>query len=216
MEKRLLGCNASRTYFTQALLPGAAVPVSSELVGGGGERKETDKQQPPTYAYQMVRTDSRERKLDAFFMPKSLKEQQLPQSVGLTKGALSSGEEKEQKGEESMEVEEGSSLIASVSGKKRSALSLDQPFKRKARRKEVKLTSVKSLQQSVRNRMHKGEMAVVATPLPLCLEADCCYHDNTDLMELFQNHSFVGCVDQTRALVQHQTKLYLINVSRVT
>ena len=25
-----------------------------------------------------------------------------------------------------------------------------------------------------------------------------------DLTELFQNHKFVGCVDQTRALIQHQ------------
>ena len=35
-------------------------------------------------------------------------------------------------------------------------------------------------------------------------------------MELFQNHIFVGCVDQARALVQYQTKLYLVDVSRVT
>ena len=25
-----------------------------------------------------------------------------------------------------------------------------------------------------------------------------------DLTELFQNHKFVGCVDQTKALIQHQ------------
>lgn len=30
VEDRLLGCNSSRTYYTQALLPGAAVPVSLE------------------------------------------------------------------------------------------------------------------------------------------------------------------------------------------
>ena len=27
-----------------------------------------------------------------------------------------------------------------------------------------------------------------------------------ELTELFQNHKFVGCVDQTRALIQHQVQ----------
>jgi len=39
VEDRLLSCNASRTYFTQALLPGAAVPVavgSLQLQEDGG------------------------------------------------------------------------------------------------------------------------------------------------------------------------------------
>lgn len=165
VEERLLGCNASRTYFTQALLPGAALPVSSELLGGGGsERKEATgkQQQQPTYAYQMVRTDAKEQKLDAFFVPKSLKEQQLLQSTEITEGASSLGhrdekvEEQEEEGE-SMETEEGSSSALSTGGKKRAGSSLEQPFKRKVRRKEVKLTSVKSLQQSVRNKLHKGE-----------------------------------------------------------
>ena len=30
VEERLLGCNSSRTYYTQALLPGVSVPVSLE------------------------------------------------------------------------------------------------------------------------------------------------------------------------------------------
>lgn len=220
VEERLLGCNASRTYFTQALLPGAAVPVS---LGEGerGERKETDKAgQQSTYAYQMVRTDSREQKLDAFLVPKSLKEQQLPQSMDVIEragGDSVSGEqgEKLKEGEESMEVVEGGGggggSAPSVSGRKRAAaVSLEQPFKRKMRRKEVTLTSVKSLQQSVRAKMHKGRKIA-----PDLLFLRLTYYD-ADLMELFQNHIFVGCVDQTRALVQHQTKLYLIDVSRVT
>ena len=166
-EERLLGCNASRTYFTQALLPGAAVPVSLGEGGGGGERKETDKQQQATYAYQMVRTDTKEQKLDAFFVPESLKEQQLPQSIIEGAGGSESGGQKEKvkerDREELMEVEEGgASVVPSVSGKKRAAsVSLEQPFRRKVRRKEVTLTSVKSLQQSVRSKMHKGEIALV-------------------------------------------------------
>ena len=162
VEERLLGCNASRTYFTQALLPGAAVPISSELSGGGREKRGSEKQQPPAYAYQMVRTDAKEQKLDAFFVPESLREQQLPQSSGLIERALSmSGDGREVKGADSMEVEEGTSSAATAGSKKRPAPSLGQPFKRKVRRKEVKLTSVKSLQQSVRSRVHKGEFVYI-------------------------------------------------------
>jgi DNA mismatch repair protein MLH1 len=136
---------------------------------GERQRKETDKtgQQQSTYAYQMVRTDSREQKLDAFLVPKSLKEQQLPshgQSMDVIEGAggdpLSGGQgEQLKEGEESMEVVEegGGGSVPGVSGRKRAAaVSLEQPFKRKMRRKEVTLTSVKSLQQSVRAKMHKG------------------------------------------------------------
>ena len=45
VEDRLLSCNASRTYFTQALLPGAAVPVAAgslqlqEDSGSSGTKK---------------------------------------------------------------------------------------------------------------------------------------------------------------------------------
>lgn len=45
VEERLLSCNASRTYFTQALLPGAAVPVAAgslqlqEDSGSSGTKK---------------------------------------------------------------------------------------------------------------------------------------------------------------------------------
>ena len=162
VEERLLNCNASRTYFTQALLPGAPMPVSL----GDGDRRETDKVgQPPTYASQMVRTDSREQKLDAFLVPKSLKEQQLPQSMDLNEGAVETGGsvsggagEKAKDGEELMEVVEGASGSApSASGKKRAAAAaLEQPFK-KVRRKAVTLTSVKSLQQSVKTKVHKGK-----------------------------------------------------------
>ena len=100
VEDGLLGCNLSRTYYTQALLP---TPVSLEGAAEGERNKRgsgsgggrgglcqgvfsqvaikftkflyciylllTEK---PSYAYQMVRTDSKEQKLEAFVVPKSL------------------------------------------------------------------------------------------------------------------------------------------------
>lgn len=57
--------------------------------------------------------------------------------------------------------------------------------------REIKLTSILNLQQSVEVDTHKG------------------------LREIFKNHTFVGCVNAEYALLQHQTKLYLINTSKL-
>ncbi|KAG7157546.1 DNA mismatch repair protein Mlh1-like [Homarus americanus] len=73
VELKLLGCNTSRTFYTQALLPGAnTVPAVSEKSssdkddGGGAEKKEK------VYAHQMIRTDSRDQKLDKFLTKPSV------------------------------------------------------------------------------------------------------------------------------------------------
>ncbi|XP_068203358.1 DNA mismatch repair protein Mlh1-like [Palaemon carinicauda] len=67
VETKLLGCNSSRTFYTQALLPGAnpapeSVNEKNEQEGSNisGDKKEK------IYAHQMVRTDSRDQKLDKF------------------------------------------------------------------------------------------------------------------------------------------------------
>ncbi|OUM62105.1 hypothetical protein PIROE2DRAFT_29196, partial [Piromyces sp. E2] len=36
-------------------------------------------------------------------------------------------------------------------------------------------------------------------------------NDNKGVSNFFHNHTFVGCVDETLALIQYQTKLYLVN-----
>ncbi|RIA81792.1 DNA mismatch repair protein Mlh1 [Glomus cerebriforme] len=62
-------------------------------------------------------------------------------------------------------------------------------LKRKRERFDVRLTSILTLRKRLKEVEHKG------------------------LTELLANHTFVGCVDDslTLALVQHQTKLYMIN-----
>lgn len=45
IEQLLLGCNSSRTYFTQALLPGSALPLNDSLTkkGSSGTSKDGEK-----------------------------------------------------------------------------------------------------------------------------------------------------------------------------
>ena len=84
VEERLLGCNVSRTYYTQAFLP---APVSLDREEGRERERERGKKggsDKPSYAYQMVRTDSKEQKLDAFVVPKSLQLSAGPSSSGFT------------------------------------------------------------------------------------------------------------------------------------
>lgn len=35
------------------------------------------------------------------------------------------------------------------------------------------------------------------------------------LQEMLQNHSFVGCINTQWALIQHRTKLYLLNTTKL-
>lgn len=62
IEKKLLGSNASRSFYTQTLLPGASNPVDSM------DESESEKQKTETkYAKHMVRTDPKSQKLEKFF-----------------------------------------------------------------------------------------------------------------------------------------------------
>uniref|UniRef100_A0A667GY18 DNA mismatch repair protein MLH1 n=1 Tax=Lynx canadensis TaxID=61383 RepID=A0A667GY18_LYNCA len=60
------------------------------------------------------------------------------------------------------------------------------------RRRIISLTSVLSLQEEINERGHET------------------------LREMLHNHSFVGCVNPQWALAQHQTKLYLLNTTKLS
>ncbi|XP_053476665.1 DNA mismatch repair protein Mlh1 isoform X3 [Ictalurus furcatus] len=59
-------------------------------------------------------------------------------------------------------------------------------------RRVIRLTSVKELQNEITEQAHKG------------------------LQEILHNHSFVGCVNPQWSLVQHHTKLYLLNNTKLS
>ncbi|KAK7109836.1 hypothetical protein V1264_013814 [Littorina saxatilis] len=128
------------------------------------------------YAHQMVRTDSRDQKLDAFLSkPKA--------SVTTVSTSLASG------------VTASPSGIRSNQQSSISSVEKEHPggsAKSATHRREIKLSSILSLQQDIENNAHTG------------------------LRELFQDHTFVGCVSEELALVQHQTKLYLVNTHRLS
>ncbi|XP_035206479.1 DNA mismatch repair protein Mlh1-like isoform X2 [Stegodyphus dumicola] len=65
VDSKLLGSNISRSFLTQTLLPG--VPTSSDESVKHSLNESDSAKEKKVYDHQLVRTDSKEQKLDAFF-----------------------------------------------------------------------------------------------------------------------------------------------------
>lgn len=51
--------------------------------------------------------------------------------------------------------------------------------------------------------------------LAVCDLLDCFFLVFLDLRTLTQNHKFCGCADAEFALIQHETILYIVNVTKI-
>uniref|UniRef100_A0A7N8WWS8 DNA mismatch repair protein MLH1 n=1 Tax=Mastacembelus armatus TaxID=205130 RepID=A0A7N8WWS8_9TELE len=189
IESKLLGSNSSRTYFTQTLLPGLSVSGGSEVKPSSAAGDSTER----VYAHQMVRTDCRAQKLDAFLQPKE-KPPPDPEPAGasskepatktaqpdtpllIKKQIYAMLQPCPRKRPRKTEQEEEEDLTAAATPKRRA----------------IKLTSVRELRAEITESAHKG------------------------LQEMLQNHSFVGCVNPQWTLIQHHTKLYLLNTTKLS
>ncbi|XP_071108486.1 DNA mismatch repair protein Mlh1-like [Haliotis cracherodii] len=188
VESKLLGSNASRTFFTQALLPGAPVSLEedassqSDIAAGDGGK---------VYAHHLVRTDSKEQKLDAFLNRPSTNQKEASVSSTNPSAPSASGSSRPSSStsqDETMEIDDKESdnvARAGMSPKPSTSTSESQ-------RRAVKLTSVLDLRQDVLDNCHAG------------------------VRDILQSLTFVGCVSEEHALIQHQTKLYLANTTKLS
>lgn len=96
---------------------------------------------------------------------------------------------------------DGSSTDNRVNGSQNAIKSRDVP------ESECNLTSVRNLRQGVVKGRHKREGSSLGVPGRFKSMA------LSDLTEILENHTFVGVVDLDRclSLIQHSTKLYLVN-----
>ncbi|NXV08463.1 MLH1 protein, partial [Cettia cetti] len=218
VESKLLGSNSSRMYFTQTLLPGADCSSSEVVKSAANSSVVTKGTSDKVYAHQMVRTDSREQKLDAFLQPVN-----NPLSAGPTEVTTEVNAEGADRPQDA-EMEEVSDLIEmadvqehtvkagglseslspeTVSSRKRQWEDMDVELEKDDTRKDmtaactprrriIKLTSVLTLQEEISNQAH------------------------AKLQEMLHEHSFVGCVSPQWALAQYQTKLYLLNTTKLS
>uniref|UniRef100_A0A672H2Y0 DNA mismatch repair protein MLH1 n=1 Tax=Salarias fasciatus TaxID=181472 RepID=A0A672H2Y0_SALFA len=173
IESKLLGSNSSRTYFTQTLLPGLSVSGGSEVKTSGATAEPSER----VYAHQMVRTDCRAQKLDAFLQPKEKPPPPPPPPPPEPVTTLRPGH-----------------THTHTHSKSHSYKHLHHDNVSSYDRQEPQIF----LQRSI---------FLDLTGFSL---------GSSGLQEMLQNHSFVGCVNPQWTLVQHHTKLYLLNTSKLS
>ncbi|XP_013918263.1 PREDICTED: DNA mismatch repair protein Mlh1 [Thamnophis sirtalis] len=217
IESKLLDSNSSRMYFTQTLLPAITVP-STEVVKSAKSSATQGSEQ--IYAYQMIRTDSRDQKLDAFLQP-----------VNKTKNAELVVVEPEDNsnmqccktiGVQDVEMEE-CDLSTSVSraeetltgSMKSQSMPIEEVPERKRQRTDHGLEMEKNPQKEM-DAASTPRRRIINLTSVLTLQEEINKRANASLQELLRDHSFVGCVSPQWALVQHQTKLYLLNTTKLS
>lgn len=76
----------------------------------------------------------------------------------------------------------------------------------------MRLTSLLDLRKEVKKNEHKGERSWDGRTFSIrSIYSQHMYL--VGLSDIFADHTFVGVVDDALALIQHQTKLYLVNYS---
>ncbi|XP_033917892.1 DNA mismatch repair protein Mlh1 isoform X2 [Melopsittacus undulatus] len=223
IESRLLGSNSSRMYFTQTLLP--KVPCSpSKVVKPAANSSAAPKgTSNKVYAHQMVRTDSREQKLDAFLQPPNNplstapKEAPAQGNARPTEGAV---------GLQDVEMADVSAPVESAphgqdpavpEGRKDSGHSPPEAAPPPKRPREEAIPEIEEDDSS-------KEMTAACTPRRkivnltsvLTLQDEISDQAHERLQEMLRDLSFVGCVNPQWALAQYQTKLYLLNTTKLS
>ncbi|XP_072455008.1 DNA mismatch repair protein Mlh1 isoform X2 [Notamacropus eugenii] len=213
IEGQLLGANSSRTYFTQTLLPGVAGSVTEGLKSTAGASASTQGASDKVCARQMVRTDSREQKLDAFLQPVSRSSVGHP-SAPSPEPQLAAAANRPDEMEELPEIPEPS---AEVMGPPDNPKQGDgQPHETDSHRKRPREDSDVEMSQDDMTAACCPRRRVVKLTSVLTLQEEISKRGHEALQEMLRNHSFVGCVSPQWALAQYQTKLYLLNTTKLS
>ncbi|KAI8423107.1 hypothetical protein MSG28_014190 [Choristoneura fumiferana] len=192
MEAKLLSCNSTRVMYTQARLPGAT--MVEEMV-----KKTTDGAK--VYANSMVRVNPDVQKIDKFFRTGPKPEEQT-KAVEHPNVKVTSENDNENEDLNMSLVEEPVAINKMPDKWKNPVpdqanityIDPKESFKTRTfqyERTETKLTSVKQLRMEI--------------------ERQC----NSNLREILANLIFIGCIDLHKSLVQHSTKLYLCDTTRL-
>lgn len=197
IETKLLGCSSTRVLYTQARLPGAAQPrdVADQPTDAA-----------KTSAAHMVRVNPNVQKIDKFFELEPNKTNQLTRDNA---SAVVNDVDQQQKipseqdlnnsivkePAEDNKVQEKWKQYTEVGQANITYVDPKDSFKTRTfqyQRIETKLTSVKQLRLEVEN--------------------NC----NSNLREILANLIFIACIDCHKSLIQHSTKLYLCDTTRLT
>ncbi|NXC76821.1 MLH1 protein, partial [Anhinga anhinga] len=223
VESKLLGSNSSRMYFTQTLLPGADCSSSEGVKAPANSSAATKGTSDKIYAHQMVRTDSREQKLDAFLQPVN-----NPLSTGPTEVTAEANAQPAEGAvrPQDAEMEDVSDLVemADVQGdtvmpgglSEGGRLSPEKVPPRKRPREDTDIEMEKDDTSKDMTAACTPRRRIINLTSVLTLQEEISNQAHASLQEMLHDHSFVGCVSPQWALAQYQTKLYLLNTTKLS
>uniref|UniRef100_A0A803W8V7 MutL homolog 1 n=1 Tax=Ficedula albicollis TaxID=59894 RepID=A0A803W8V7_FICAL len=213
VESKLLGSNSSRMYFTQTLLPGVDCS-SSEVVKSTANSSVVIKgTSDKVYAHQMVRTDSREQKLDAFLQPAN-----NPRSAGPTEVVteVNAGPPESSDRPQDAEMEEVSDLVEMAYVQEDTVNSCRSCYRRKRPWEDMDVELEKNYTRKDMTAACTPRRRIINLTSVLTLQEEISNQAHAKLQEMLHEHSFVGCVSPQWALAQYQTKLYLLNTTKLS
>jgi len=202
LDSKLMSRNSSRIFKAQAILPGIHMPLIHDKDENKENRIVKNSLKPQIAEKHMVRTDSREQKLDKFvtftkpsapnicltdskeIQNRDSRMERLPNSEMASKQTIESPSEDKISAVETREAVVSSNLSEPTFSNRQLI---------KQRRTDVdRLASIQRLRQNIKT--------------------EC----EPTLRKLICNHTFVGCIDRQFALIQHETSLFIINNPKVT
>ncbi|XP_057287460.1 DNA mismatch repair protein Mlh1 isoform X2 [Pezoporus wallicus] len=223
IESRLLGSNSSRMYFTQTLLPGADCSSSGVVKAAAKSSAAPKGASDKVYAHQMVRTDSREQKLDAFLQPANNPLSTAPREAPAQgnarpmEGAV--GPQDAEMADVSAPVEAAPRVQdPAVPGGLRDSgrLSPEAAPPRKRPREDTDVEMEEDDSSKDMTAACTPRRRIVNLTSVLTLQDEISSQAHARLQEMLRDHSFVGCVSPQWALAQYQTKLYLLNTTKLS
>uniref|UniRef100_A0A8B9TR92 DNA mismatch repair protein MLH1 n=1 Tax=Anas platyrhynchos TaxID=8839 RepID=A0A8B9TR92_ANAPL len=233
IESKLLGSNSSRMYFTQTLLPGAECSSSEVVKSAANPSAATKGSSDKIYAHQMVRTDSREQKLDAFLqhMNNPLSTGPAEVTVGVN-AAPPVGPARLQDAEmedasdleiadvlEAAEVQQDVAMPEELSKSRHLRIEYNSflfLYCRKRPREDTDIEMEKDVSRKEMTAACTPKRRIINLTSVLTLQEEISSRAHESLQEMLRDHSFVGCVSPQWALVQYQTKLYLLNTTKLS
>ncbi|XP_074756891.1 DNA mismatch repair protein Mlh1 isoform X4 [Athene noctua] len=223
VENKLLGSNSSRMYFTQTLLPGADCSSSEVVKSAASSSAVTRGSGDKVYAHQMVRTDAREQKLDAFLQPVNNPlstgppEATTEVTAGPPEGAarLQDAEMEDVSDQVEMADVQGDTVVPGGLSESR-RLSPETVPPRKRPREDVDIEMEKDDSRKDMTAACTPRRRIINLTSVLTLQEEISNQTHANLQEMLRDHSFVGCVSPQWALAQYQTKLYLLNTTKLS
>ncbi|KAM6275336.1 DNA mismatch repair protein Mlh1 isoform 2-T2 [Spheniscus humboldti] len=223
VESKLLGSNSSRMYFTQTLLPGADCSSNEVVKASANSSAVTKGTSDKVYAHQMVRTDSREQKLDAFLQPVN-----NPLSTGPTEVTteVNAGPPEGAVRPQDAEMADVSDLVEMADAQEDTVmpgglsegghLSSDTVPSRKRPREDMDIEMEKDDTRKDMTAACTPRRRIINLTSVLTLQEEISNLAHANLQEMLRDHSFVGCVSPQWALAQYQTKLYLLSTTKLS